>query len=500
MTYFALPSAQRLTLPRWLPLTAIFALAAALRFVVVANADVAWGLTMAQKWLDGAQLYVDVIEVNPPATVFLYVLPVVVERLSGIRAEFFVDALVFLAAGLSLWIAGRLWRLSSADPRQARLLSILMAAALLILPAQTFGEREQIALICFVPLLAIAALRGGRKSPGWPMAIAAGIGGGLVTIIKPHFAVAIVLVSAVAAYQARSWRPIFAAENWIAAAMALAYAAFVAVAYPHFFSDVFPLLSLVYLPAKENLLSFLLRVATPLWAVMLLLIARLLGWRALKSPFSFLLAGSIGFSVAYYVQQKGWPYQSYPMLALGLVALVLAVVENWRDGVDAPGSGAWKPMGIATLAIAAVTFTWMDVAIDRSALAGPIRAIKAQPRILALSPDLSIGHPITRQVQGTWVSRVSAQWMTLGAAIRSETETLDPATQAKLADCIALDRRLLTEDIVRGRPDVILVQIMETIDWLAWARQDPALADALKPYRPDRTVGDVLILRRIGGS
>ena len=89
-------------LPRWLPLAAVFVAALIVRAIVPANTDVSWGLTMAEKWLDGARLYIDIIEVNPPATVYLYVLPAWLARLTGLRAEILVDALVFLAAGLSL--------------------------------------------------------------------------------------------------------------------------------------------------------------------------------------------------------------------------------------------------------------------------------------------------------------------------------------------------------------------------------------------------------------
>ena len=110
MTTLAMPSTARLTLPRWLPLACIFVLAVFLRHVLVANTDVSWDLTAADKFLDGQRLYVDVIEVNPPATVLLYVVPALLGRLSGIPAEFFVDVLVFLAIGLSLWLSGRVLR------------------------------------------------------------------------------------------------------------------------------------------------------------------------------------------------------------------------------------------------------------------------------------------------------------------------------------------------------------------------------------------------------
>jgi hypothetical protein len=501
MSLLALPSTAKLALPRWLPLVVIVLVAVALRAIVVANADVSWGLVMAEKWLDGARLYVDIIEVNPPATVFLYAVPIVLERVSGARAEIFVDALVFLAVGLSLWLAGRILLAAKLlEPAEKLPLLTVLAAVLTILPAQTFGEREHIALVVFLPLLAVAAARAVGKSPALPMAILAGIGGGIAVVIKPHFAGAIVCTAAAAALGARSWRPLFALENWIAAAMLAAYAILVMVAFPHFGSDVLPLVMAVYVPVKAVFVKFIVFVATPIWVATLLVIALIKRGAMVKPPFSLLLASSFGFSISYYAQQKGWAYHSYPMLALALIALALAFIDRWHRG---PVDNSDRLTRIGTALVGAVlagaTFCWMNFAVDRSALAAPIQAIAPHPKMLMIGGDLAVGHPITRQVGGIWVSRVSAQWITGGVWLRRLGETLDPATDARLEAYAGLDRTMLIEDIARNRPDVILIQLMPGFDWPAWARVDPALAAELEAYRPYQTVRDVLILRRSEG-
>jgi hypothetical protein len=500
MSSVALLSPARLALPRWLPLVVVFVLAVLLRQVLVANTDVSWGLVMAEKLLDGQRLYVDIIEVNPPATPYLYVFPALLARLAGLPAEFVVDALVFLAAGLSLWLAGRiLLKAGLVADGDAWLLATVVAVALTILPAQTFGEREHIGLITFLPLLATCAARAKRDAPSWSMAITAGIGAGITVVIKPHFAAAILCTAAAAALCARSWRPLLALENWIAAALLAAYCAWVLLAFPQFISDVLPLVMTVYVPVKTKFLNFIIFFATPLWVATLLLIALLKRRAALEPPFCLLLAASFGFSISYFVQQKSWPYHSYPMLALALTALALAFIDRWHR---APGEPAerWKRLASATMAalIVGITFCWMSFAGDCSALAAPIRALKSHPKMLALSSDIGIGHPLTRQVGGIWVSRVSALWITTGVWLRRLNETLDPQTDARLEAYAARDRAMLAEDIARNRPDVILVDLRE-VDWLAWARSDPALAEQMRSYRDYQKVGDVLILRRADG-
>jgi hypothetical protein len=503
MTTLAVPSTARLTLPRWLPLACIFVLAVFLRHVLVANTDVSWDLTAADKFLDGQRLYVDVIEVNPPATVLLYVVPALLGRLSGIPAEFFVDVLVFLAIGLSLWLSGRVLRKAGlVENADGWLLATVTSVALMLLPAQTFSEREHIGLIAFLPLLAVCAARAKGNTPDLAYVIAAGICGGIVVIIKPHFAAAIICTSAAAALYARSWRPVFALENWIAAALLAAYVVFVVITFPPFVYDVLPMVMAVYVPVKANIWIFVTFFATPLWLAALLLIARLKGNAMFGFPLGLLLAASVGFLIAYYVQQKGWPYHSYPMLALALIALALAFFDRWhRSPSDSPADRSKRlASALAAATIAGATFCWMNVAIDCSALAAPIRAIKPHPKILALSADLAIGHPLTRAVQGTWVGRASALWVTEEVMLRRLKENLDPQTNARLEAYAARDRTMLAQDIARHRPDIILVnRRLPSFDWLVWANSYPALAAQLKPYRPVQTIRGVLIMRREKG-
>ena len=488
------------TMPRWLPIVVVVVAAIALRRVPLANVDVSWFITIAEKWLDGQRLYVDFLDVNPPASMFLYVVPALLARLSGLTAEFTVDALVFLSAGLSLWLAARiLLDTKLLAPWQAWTAAALAAIAILIVPAHSFAQREHFALIAFLPVLAVSAVRAKGGTPNWRMVIVAGLCAGITAIIKPQFVTAQLCTVAAAALCARSWRVVFAVENWIAAALLAAYAVLVLLTYPRFFTDVLPSVMAGYIPIKEEFFSFIMHAALPLWAAMLLLIARLKRATAFAPPFCVLLAASVGFAISYIVQRKGWPYQSYPMLALALMALAFAVVD--RDAADnQSGQLSRLVAGATAVLMAVVTFFWMNIAVDRSAVAAAIRDINPHPTMLALTADISIGNPLTRQVGGVWVGRACALWLTRGVEVRRATETLDKQTDAKLKAYAKVDRVMLTEDIARHKPDMILVQLMEDMDWLAWARSDPALAALLQSYRPYKTVGDVLILRRAEGG
>ncbi len=492
----------RIAVPRWLPVVVVFALAACVHGVFGTHPDVSWCLTMAEKFLHGQRLYVDFIDPNPPATMFLYVVPAWLAGLTGVRGEFVVGVLVLFAAALSLWLAARiLVKARLLADRDGWLLATIAAAALTVLPGAAFGEREHVGLIVFLPFLAASAGRAADRLLDLPMAIVAGISAGIAVVVKPHFAAAIIATAAASAVCARSWRPLFAIENWTAAAVATTYGAWVALAYPQFISDMLPLVVTVYVPVKTEFWRFVIAFATPLWLLALALIVWLKRRAVLEPPFCLLLAASFGFAISYYVQQKGWAYHSYPMLALAVMALAIAFIDRWHGGpASTAGStdNRWARLASAIIAalIAGFAFCWMSAIPDRSGLATAVGALKPHPKILAISEDLTIGHPLTRQVEGIWVSRVPSLWITAGVLLRQKYETLDAQTNARLNAYAARDRAMLMEDIARQRPDVIFVERSKSFDWMTWANSDPMLAQQLEHYREYGTVDDVLILRR----
>jgi hypothetical protein len=495
MTPLAVPSVKRVSLPQWLPLAAVGLFALVMLRILPTNLDVSWGLTMAEKWLDGARLYIDLIEVNPPATVFLYVMPVVIARHTGLSPEVTANGLIFLGVAVSLGVTGRILSAAKLVPSERVWPLVTIAAALLlILPAQNFGEREHIAVIAILPFLAVSWLRSVRLAPSLQGTLTAGIGAGITAIIKPYFAVAVLFAGVAAALSARSWRVLFALENWIAAAMLAAYVLFVWCIYPVYFAEMMPLLSDVYVPVKEPLAILLVHVGIPLWAITLVILWRRARHEMLRPPLLALLAASAGFAVAYVVQQKGWPYHSYPFLALALLALGSALVATPAQAVLRD-----RLMGFLTwLWISGLSLYWMSLGGGDPALADSIRAVAPHAKVLSISSQLGSGHPAVRAAGGVWVGRVPSLWVTKGVFMLRARGGLDPAWASRLETYTERDRTMLIEDIAKERPDVILVERAPDTDWLAWALADPTLAAELANYRLDSTIGTVGILIRLG--
>src|SRR5580704_5369308 len=316
----------------WLPLLLIGIAALVERHLVVANTDVSWLLTLAERVLDGQRPYVDFIELNPPASIYLYVPGVVLARALGLAPELVTDGLIFILIGASLWVAGRvLARADLLGRTGGGRLAVLATVVLAILPAQTFGEREHIAVAMFLPMLAVLMARANAKTPDFRSLLAAGIGAGLVVVIKPYLGVGVAAAVVAAACAAKSWRVLFAVECWIAGAIVAAYGAVVMIEFPHFAADMVPLAAAMYLPIRISWATFVSLPVLPIWALTVGATLYFRGRGGIDARYGILLAASAGFAVAYVIQGKGWPYHSYPTLALAMLALAVAVSERAPD-------------------------------------------------------------------------------------------------------------------------------------------------------------------------
>ncbi len=475
----------------WLPLGLILGLAFVVRHFVVANTDVSWEITLSEKILDGQRMYIDFIEVNPPASVFLYLPAVALARLFGWSPEFVVDAMVFVAALGSLGIVAdivRRYRLL--DDLDGRAAAGFALAVLTILPAQTFAEREHIALIAVLPVLGTLVARAKGARPLLWHCLVAGAGAGVTVCIKPHFALAVGFAAAVAAWHARSWRTLLALENWIAGGIAVIYGVCVLIFYPAFIASVMPIVGDLYLPVRIPFVQILISTPMVLWvgAVLVVLgLCRHIG----RSPEVLLpLMASAGFAVAYLVQGKGWPYQSYPMLALGLIALDLAGAvcrrEAERMGKRDRGRNACTTLALVFIAV--WSFAWLNVAVDTRSLTALVeRVAPPHPSIVMVSDDIAVGHPLTREVRGRWLPRYMSLWIIQNASVLRAARDLDDSAARRISADVRAVRQELTREIRDGKPDVILVddrpgRILvgnRLTSWNAWLNADPELSALL---------------------
>ena len=533
-------SSSRLRLPGGaaLLIAAVLAIEAAAAIAQAhygAIGDVSWMITICEKWLDGGTAYVDFIETNPPAAIWLYIPPVAFARLIGARPEAIVAAYGFVAVAGSLVACAAILRNGGLLARLGPATVLLGLVALTILPGRTFGERDFFIALLALPSLALATVRAERGPVDWRLALLAGLCAGAMVAIKPPYALIVLGAASGVAARAGVTAVLVSLEHYVATALFAAYAALSVWKFPSYGEQILPIVVAAYLPVRESFAQLMANAAVVLWVGIVGLLALVVRAGA-RVPLVTLplvtapLLGSLGALAAFFIQGKGWLYQTYPALAV----LLLAVGAAW-DASERRGQGLVPAIGAAAatvLAAAVVGLPPIDAAalvslaaasagllgarsratdgrarlagIGQTAIAalvaaacvfyslppsGPdadfVRAVAdlgPHPRLAAIGEGLGIGFPLVREVDGVWVQRSQGLLMTAGARRLIDQHPADMALASRLAPIIAWDRDLAAEDIRRERPDAVLVSKIGP-RFHQWAMTDPALRAALEPYR-----------------
>jgi hypothetical protein len=459
--------AAKVNWPEFALLVLLAGFAVWMRALMPMASDTSWLITASEFFLDGKRLYVEIGETNPPASIWIYAPAVAFARFLAVKPEVAVISWIFVLMAGSFALAGAilarsgLWRWF--DPFMLIASAIAVFA---ILPGDTFSQREHIAAMLVLPFLAATMARLRGLSIGLPLMMVAGACGGLVVVIKPHFVFALELPVLVAFVARPAWRTILSAENVIAGLVAVAYAAITFIFYPEFWHEAMRPIVAVYLPVTDRDEALLIALAP------MLALAPMCGvysGRAfIRHPAALCYMVALGFGVALVLQGKLWPYHFYPMIALGSLGAVLAVLYRPEDsaassrGFEMPAF-ATRPWFsrllipyLITLAVLATFASLFFQHAHRDELAAAITRVKAKPSVATLSSQLSVGHPVTRMVGGRWSMTQPSLWIEgNGVDIRARKD-FDKSRLAEVEAVENADLAVLLNDLRRNRPDILL--------------------------------------------
>lgn len=480
---------------RWLIVAALLLAALLVQIPVVLNPDLACLLTEGEQVLDGRKPGIDLLELNPPLSVYLYMPASMLARTTGIAPELLVIILILVEIVVALLIIDRAAAAARLGTEERVVATCLFAFLFAILPSGVFGQREHIAVIALTPFVAVTAIRWRGLSPG-PLAVLAGLGAGLALSIKPHLALVAGLPVVLAVIRQRSVKPLFSPEAMTAAAVVIGYGAILVIVFPAYLFDYAPMVSAAYLPLRMNLGDLLSFPATVMAGSIVFL--------GLLAPHEFKIGGNatpwlaaaVGGAASFVLQGKHWTYTAFALCVFAIAAPLLhARVRTMR-----------MPVMIAGLAAVALIAYCLSLQVRPfPPLKERIQALATHPRLITIGDHIALGHPLVREVNGTWVGSSCVQLLAAGAMMLQKTTQPTQGERARLDSIIDFERRHLLADLRAGRPDVILVdtQLLSAVpfDWLAWARSDPELEAELSRYREVEDAGGrVRILVARSGS
>jgi hypothetical protein len=504
-------------------MAAIIAAGSAAELTGAPRADLAYLVHAAGQVLDGARLYVDIVEINPPLIVALNLPAALAARAVGVAdiLAYRVTVVSALLGALAFcgWCLGRLPGCDAAAPRHRLLL--VLAAVLFLAAGEDFGQREHLLAALALPYLLLAAGRvQGRPAPGGP-AVAAGMLAGLGIALKPHFLLLWAGVEGYAMWRLRTRRP--SPETLGLAGFLGAYLAGVVILTPDYFRLV-GLLGPAYGGFGHAPLAQVL-VTAPGTALCALAV---LAWAALRSSarcpelWTVLLLATIASFLAGAAQQKGWGYHFYPSRVLALVLLAIVALDARRPLLR-PVSRLYAAVAAAAfgasiaLALAAALGRVLDLdpgrRLERARLETLVAAVRrhAPPggSLYALSFTNESGFPLVNNSGVRWASRFPHLWI-LEASYRKELRAAPPLrfhAPERMAPAERYLNEAVYEDLSSHRPDLLLVlrhardiprNAHRRLDYLAYFSRDPRIAAELGRYRLVEEVDEYRLYARGG--
>ena len=458
--------------------------------------DIAWLLYVARRWMAGRELYVDVVEVNPPLIVWISAVPLEIARWLDITPQFTaMPVFVTAVLGCAWWTANLLRPRGGLFAARLPVFAVI-GSLLLLLPAADLGQREHLLVAAFLPYLVIFACSLDGKRPALAAALAAGALAGLGCALKPRYAAVFAVLECLALTRGlRPWRALPLA----AGATLIGYAGLVAIVCPAYLGRAVPLALALYqatdVPFLKLVSDSALLLAGQAVAIVLLWLRR----RSLHDyslMLTLVLFAAVG-TVICFVDGKDWYYHRLPSTVATALALVLWAVDDLMQRRP-----ALKRLPLAAACLAVAVFCASSIqrlepeAIDAvepqkttvDRLEQIIRDEHARTYI-AFSEWIALGFPVVNNTGVGWASRFDSMWALKGEIWRAR---FDPAADREWP--IA---RWVAHDFIAGCPDIAVVDTRETTKYISvLSKSDPAFARAWTRYRPIASFDGLVVYRR----
>ena len=457
--------------------------------------DIAWLMYVARRWMAGRELYIDVVEVNPPLIIWISAVPSEIAQWLNVDTRLVVMPMFIAFVLACAWWSASLLRTQGGIFAQTPPVFAVVGTALLILPAVDLGQREHLLVAAFLPYLALFARSlDGRPAPR-VSSVAAGVLAGLGCALKPGYAAVFVVLECLALTRGlRPWRAMP-----LAAGMALlGYAGLVAMVCPAYLERDVPMALALYGATDASFVTLLsdstvLLVGEAVAVGLLWLRRRRLFDQGLMLTLTVFAATA---TVICFADGKNWYYHRLPAIVTTVLALLLWIAtelaqRRWR--VRWPLLAACVAVtvfGVSSVermepeAAQAVELT--PTVVDR--LERILRDEHARTYI-AFSEWIALGFPVVNETGVTWTSRFDSMWALKGEVWRAR---FDPS--ADLEWPIA---RWVAHDFLAGCPDIAVVDTRETTKYISiLSAADPAFARAWSRYRPIALFDGIMVYKR----
>lgn len=432
----------------------------------VVDYDVAFLTWAADQVMEGAVYGRDILEVNPPSCILIYMPAVLLGNFVGL--EWGIRLWMLLLTVMSITC---LWQTSSKTLRLTVALMVLVFVTLAF--PNFFAQREQIVFLLCVPYVA-----GVASERRW--GILSGIMAGMGFMMKPYFLIPLAVMIA--------WRRKFGTEERAIIFVGASYAVILFTFFGQYLWEMIPAAVGTYWAISFPWTTLLVQAA------FILLLATLAACIGVRRPeaLSYFWA-TIGFTAAAALQLKGFFYHFIP--AYGFLAIYLLVKSLGNRPVIAVATALL--ILAEALAIGRYELDWRNQYIQGDKLRPLHQAeIDSAASFVSFVPEPYAAFPAAIHTKSRYVG-IAGFPIFIPAVARYATGLAvgDPAKAEELAMSQALHELGRNPDLVITLDQPYDIE-GRSFDILDWYKRDPRFREAWKNYVSYKVIGQLRLFRR----
>jgi hypothetical protein len=447
--------------------------------------DTSWLITESERFLAGERLYVDLLENNPPFTIWLFLPAMLMSRWVGIAPEIAIGLYTWLAVIVGLALAAVIICKAGFIEGRTLLRQLpLFVALFVIFPGIAFTERDQVGTALFLPLLTLMAWRAEAKNPAAPgvgLVVAAALCGSVLVLLRPYYLFGYIAPVLYVAWRRKNLMALLAPENCIIAVTGVAYIGLIFWLNPEFIQIILPQVADVYMGSGDAV-----RVARyygPAYAAILLLIWLVAPGERMTPLSTVATMASLASLAALIYQGKGWAYHAFPAISLAFVAVLCRIAASpaWRHDRTTLGR-----LGLCLLVLACNWRPFLETQKPNADFVAAVKAVSTGTSTLGfIGSDMAGAHPLTRMVGARFPSKNNADWLGflafgLSQQAAAAGDTTGAAKYGKLSEAY-LDEKY--DEFAHYNHDLIVVEEDQPI-WTDYVLGQPRFAALMSAYHP----------------
>jgi len=302
----------------------IYLSAALLQYSLFLGFDLSSLLVTTRQLLDGKNYVTDFFIPNPPLTLYLYALPVYINKITGISIHFLTILYVFIWATFSLTFCARLMSKWHDDAIRFIMLPLL-AFIFLIIPQLDMGQRDCMLLMFTMPYLLSMVNRLNGIKPSNAGALAIGVLLAMSVGIKPQYIFVPLLVEAYYLLVKKQWTANFRLDTLSAVFLFLFYIGIIYIFHFKFLSVIFPYMMKNYYLALAQSWLVLLSTSQVLFCFITIILFIIVPHK--KNLEKILLIALLGFLIFYFSQHTLFQHHIIPSFS---ISVLLSIILMYR--------------------------------------------------------------------------------------------------------------------------------------------------------------------------